>query len=57
MKRILPFIIMAILTTGFTWGKSSADKCDEAKQLAYGLTSPTARSITRCRPSPPSPSC
>ena len=45
MKRIIPFIMMAALTSGFTWGSSSADKCDEAKQLAYGITSTTGRSI------------
>ena len=44
MKRIIPFIMMAALTTGFTWGRSSADKCDEAKQLAFGITSTTGRS-------------
>src|SRR5512133_3269695 len=42
MKKIIPFIILATLTCGFTWGKSSSDKCDEAKQIAFGLTSTSA---------------
>jgi len=43
MKKIIPFLIVAALTSGFTWGKSAVDKCDEAKQLAFGLTSTTDR--------------
>jgi tetratricopeptide (TPR) repeat protein len=43
MKKIIPFLIMAALTSGFTWGKSAVDKCDEAKTLAFGLTSTTDR--------------
>ncbi len=35
---------MAALTTGFTWGSSRVDNCDEAKQLAYGITSTSDRS-------------
>lgn len=43
MKKILPLLLMAALTSGFTWGKSPAQKCEEAKQRAFGLTSMTDR--------------
>ena len=43
MRKIIPVLIMAALTSGFTWGKSAVDKCEEAKQLAFGLTSTTDR--------------
>jgi tetratricopeptide (TPR) repeat protein len=43
MKKIIPVLILAALTSGFTWGKSPAQKCDEAKQRAFGLTSLTDR--------------
>jgi len=35
--------MIAGLTTGFSWGKTSAEKCDDAKQLALGLTSTSGR--------------
>jgi tetratricopeptide (TPR) repeat protein len=43
MKKIIPLLVAATLTTGFTWGKSSTEKCDEARNLAMGLTSVTDR--------------
>ncbi|HXC93708.1 MAG TPA: tetratricopeptide repeat protein, partial [Geobacteraceae bacterium] len=43
MRKIVLYIMMAALTTGFTWGKSSSEKCEEAKQLALGIVSTTAR--------------
>ncbi len=43
MKKIISLIILATLTSGFTWGKSSSDRCEEAKQFALGLTSTSDR--------------
>ncbi|HZV82908.1 MAG TPA: hypothetical protein VFF53_12150, partial [Geobacteraceae bacterium] len=43
MKKLIPLLILAALTSGFTWGKTSTEKCEEAKQLAYGLASNTNR--------------
>lgn len=43
MKKIIPFLLIATLTSGFTWGKHPADKCEEAKRLAFGLTSASDR--------------
>jgi len=43
MKKIIPFLIIAAVTSGFSWGQSAVEKCDEAKQLTLGLTSSTDR--------------
>ena len=34
MKKLAAYLIIAALTTGFTWGKSTAEKCEKAKELA-----------------------
>ena len=43
MKKIIPYIIMAALSSGFSWGSSSTEKCETAKQQAAGLLSTTER--------------
>lgn len=43
MRKIVPLLIIAAVTSGFTWGKGPVEKCAEAKRLAFGLTSTTDR--------------
>lgn len=43
MKKLVPLLIIAALTSGFTWGKKPIDRCEDAKQLAFGLKSSTDR--------------
>jgi len=41
MKKIIPYIIVAALASGFSWGNNSSEKCDTAKQQAFGLFAAT----------------
>ena len=38
MIKYIALLLLGLMTCGFTWGKSGAEKCDDARQLATELT-------------------